>query len=276
MPRALFFAMNTPASTLVYDADAQSFFTRYAIANGGVELPGYRKEAINNFVVTLKSAGIWSKITEMYIFVGGTAATHALAFKSSSRDITWVGMSAANHTALGVDFNGTTQYGNTGMLSNAMGWSNQNLHIGVFVNENGPVNGGVEEVIFGQHQANNSCFNLSFFSNTGTSGSARVTQTAAGTAYSMSDTRGFHLGTRTSSTLLKSFVSGALVNTSTVLNAGAFTNSPMLLGAAGTLSTPNRYSDKRIAFATVGAGLTDAEAVTFSQAVQLLQTYLGH
>jgi hypothetical protein len=48
----------------------------------------------------------------------------------------------------------------------------------------------------------------------------------------------------------------------------------MYIGAYGAL-TPDLFSTKESAFASIGDGLTDAEAANFYTAVQAYQTTLG-
>jgi hypothetical protein len=57
-----------------YDPDAQAFFTAESAA--GVTLTPTQETAVNNLVVNLKAAGIWSKFRALYPIVGGTATAH--------------------------------------------------------------------------------------------------------------------------------------------------------------------------------------------------------
>ncbi len=52
------------------DPDAQAFITAAGITNAT------QKNAINQFVIDLKSYSIWTKFYALYPFVGGTATTH--------------------------------------------------------------------------------------------------------------------------------------------------------------------------------------------------------
>lgn len=68
--------------------------------------------AVNTFALVLKanSSELWNLMDVIYLFVGGTAATHAINFKSPSiRLITFYNSPTQN--ASGSTFNGSSQYG---------------------------------------------------------------------------------------------------------------------------------------------------------------------
>ena len=58
------------AGGVSYDADAQTFFTAASITDTT------QKSAVNQLVLDLKSANIWTKFKAIYPFVGGTSTTH--------------------------------------------------------------------------------------------------------------------------------------------------------------------------------------------------------
>ena len=64
----------------VYDPDAQAFFT--AESTAGVTLTTTQKTAVNNLVVNLKAANIWTKFKAIYPIVGGTATAHKFNLKN--------------------------------------------------------------------------------------------------------------------------------------------------------------------------------------------------
>lgn len=62
---------------------------------------------------------IWSKKKALYPFIGGTAFAHSLNLIDQSQyPIGWTG--SPTHNANGVQFNGTSQYGNTGINPSTM------------------------------------------------------------------------------------------------------------------------------------------------------------
>jgi FMN-dependent NADH-azoreductase len=65
-----------------FDADAQAFFDRVTTAGG--TLSTTEKNATNQLVLDMKSAGIWSSMKAIYPMVGASAAACAQNLKSSS------------------------------------------------------------------------------------------------------------------------------------------------------------------------------------------------
>lgn len=96
-----------------YDADAQTFFTAAGITDTA------QKDAINNLVLSLKSYGIWTKITAIYPMVGGSSSSHAVNLKSpGTYDLTFYG--GWTHASTGALPNGTTGYADTGLNCNSV------------------------------------------------------------------------------------------------------------------------------------------------------------
>lgn len=58
-----------------YDTDAQAFFDATGLSDST------EKEAVNDLVIDLKNAGLWSKMYAIYPFVGGTASTQKYNLK---------------------------------------------------------------------------------------------------------------------------------------------------------------------------------------------------
>lgn len=108
-----------------FDADATAFMTSTGIPNNStVYYSGTPQEitgsgfwsAINNLVVDLKDASLWSDLQAFYPFIGGTATTHKWNLKNPTDSdaafrITWSG--GINHDRLGATGNGTNGFGNT-------------------------------------------------------------------------------------------------------------------------------------------------------------------
>lgn len=71
---------NQPIWNLAFDSDAQAFFNAANITNAT------EKTAVNNLVIDLKSANLWSKMYAIYPFVGGSSASMKYNLKDP-RDI---------------------------------------------------------------------------------------------------------------------------------------------------------------------------------------------
>jgi hypothetical protein len=92
------------------DPDAQAFCTAAGLANVA------QQEAVNELVIALKINNVWPRLRALYPMVGGTAQAHTLNLKDP-RDadeafrLTFVGN--PRHDALGVRWDGATQYADT-------------------------------------------------------------------------------------------------------------------------------------------------------------------
>jgi hypothetical protein len=96
------------------DPDAEAFLLAAGITDATIT------SAIDNLVLSLKADSIWTKMTALYPFVGGTASTHKFNLKDP-RDLdaafrlTFVG--SPTHDANGMQGNGSSQYANTHLIS---------------------------------------------------------------------------------------------------------------------------------------------------------------
>jgi hypothetical protein len=129
--------------------------------------------------------------------------------------------------------------------------------IGVFMSAH---YGGLGKFIHIGHSSNN----------TGITNAVRV-------SVSNTNTLGFQIGSRTSATSSKLFWNGSLLGTSTY-SQSALPNNTIFLGAlkhSGSQTGFFDYSNRKISFASIGDGLTDAEALAYYNAVQAFQTTLG-
>jgi hypothetical protein len=92
------------------DANAQAFITAANITDAT------QQTAINNLVVGLKADGLWTGMTAIYPFVGGTATTHKWNLKDP-RDLDVAYRLSFNggwtHNSNGITGNGTNAYAET-------------------------------------------------------------------------------------------------------------------------------------------------------------------
>jgi hypothetical protein len=89
------------------------------------------------------------------------------------------------------------------------------------------------------------------------------------------DSTGYYSNTRTSVNSHKVYKNGALLATNTVTSIQALPyTQPMYMSAGNFQGTANRFSSKQVAFASIGTGLTDAEAALLYSLVQQFQTDL--
>lgn len=248
-----------------FDADAAAFITAAGITNST------QKTAINQLVLDLKTAGIWTKMIAIYPFVGGSASSHKWNLKDA-RDL---------DAAFRLIFNGTWAHSSNGVLPTsayaqtfltpATHLTNNDSHLSFYSRTNNN-NDGFE---FGAVDGGNTNQMAIRFASTGGTFLCD-TYGAGGNRINTSnpDSLGFYIDTRTGSTTHKAFKNGVQLGaTDSSVSSGlsAITVSYSL----GAQSSAGSYSSRQCAFASIGAGLTDADAANLYTAVQAYQTALG-
>jgi hypothetical protein len=216
----------------------------------------------------MKADGVWTKMKAIYPFVGGSATSHKFNLKDP-RDLDaayrlvfsggWV------HSSTGAKPNGTTGYADTKLAPNVM--AQNSIHASFYSRTDitgsywdlGAYNAGGGVVIGPRYQSGTSLVYMNIKS-----------------ADSMADnnpTIGLYMGNRTSSTSNTLFRNGVII-----VNGNKSSFAPISLNiylGADNEGTILGYSPREQAFASIGDGLTDTEALAFYNAVQAFQTSLG-
>ena len=242
-----------------YDSDAQAFFTAAGITDTT------QKSAVNQLVLDLKSYSIWTKMTALYPFVGGTSTTHSYNLKNTATfQLTFNG--GGTHASTGWTPNGSNGYANTG-LTPSTSLTQNNSHISLYNRTN---NDGLV-VDMGTRDASYESIMLTRWSNSTLLN--HNTQYGSRMSPSNSDSRGHYIISRRGATDMEAYKNGSSIATSTA-TSGLTTNS-IYLSAWNDSGTPSYYANREIAFASIGDGLTDTEAANFYTAVQAFQTTLS-
>jgi hypothetical protein len=248
-----------------------------------------QRGAIVDLVKDLKSNNLWSKMKAVYPMVGGTAETHKWNLKDP-RDVdaafrlSFIG--GWTHSSTGADPNGTNAYANTFFTPNGQ-LALFDGHLSYYARENITVTGTTQALLgvggnsggwngreawFIEFASNNA--NYSHHSTNATTDRGWVTPTIS--------MQGYSIGTRRTSdpTTLKFFKNNILIASASTSVAGQALNIyPVYIASfrnetAGSPFASN-YTSNQCAFATIGNGLTDAEASSLYTIVQKYQTTLG-
>jgi hypothetical protein len=259
------FSIKRRNGTVPTDADAQAFITASGIS-------GTEATAINTLVVNLKSANIWTKMKAIYPFVGGTSAfTHKWNLKSpidSNGSYRLVFSGGGTFSANGYQPNGTNAYANTFLnpsvaysigTSGHMSYYSRTDSTGASEREMGAIT-GVIYTDLGLRYSGNLYM--------------RWGETGGPTQVASPNSLGFYVASRTAINVQKIFKNGTQVLTS-ALTGSLLPNLNFYLGCQNSSNSPINYTAKQCAFASIGDGLTDAEALAFRTAVQTFQTTLG-
>jgi hypothetical protein len=240
--------------------------------------------AVDQLVTDFKAAGIWTKMTAVYPFVGGTAATHKCNLKDA-RDldaafrIVWNG--GVTHNANGITGNGTTGYGDTKLVASTNTTLND-LHVSVYCRTVGGSADNMYEVgVFDStaaaihltlknQGATGPTIGMSYRNDTG---NAWVTKTDA-------SAQGFWIMSRRASNDFEGYKNGVSFQTQTNTNTGTRPTHNFYILAIndtgnGTPDAGGFFSNRNLAFVSIGTSLTDADATAMYTAVQAFETTLG-
>lgn len=255
-------------SRFEYDVDAAAF-----ISAAGITVQT-QKNAINSLVVAAKTNGWWTLCNAIYPMVGGSAFTHKFNLKDpqdtdAAFRIDFLG-GGWTHGSTGATPNGTTSYADTFLVPSTVLPTNDN-HISYYSRTNvssnsvdiGSDTDTSRRMLMGVRYNGNIIVDMYHFPD------SRVSVANA-------DSRGWFVGSRTSSTLLTAYKNGTSVGTS----AGApstisgFSIYLANFNAAGTPSAVD-YSTRECAFATIGAGISSTIAADMYTDIQAFQTSLA-
>jgi hypothetical protein len=250
-----------------FDADAQAFITAAGITDNT------QKTAINTLVVDMKGFGIWTKMKAIYPMVGGTATTHKFNLKNpldTNAAFRLVFNGGWTHSSNGATPNGVNAYADTFLVPNTS-LSQNSTHVSYYSR----INSNLTEVEVGSSTGNNASDNKIILE-IRTTGITyyNVNAQSLYITHADSDSRAFYIGNRTSSSVINGWRNNSKLATGTTASTGLSTAKIYLAALNQNISTAF-YSTKQCAFASIGDGLTDAEAGNFYTAVQAFNTTLA-
>lgn len=255
------------------DYDALAFISAAGITDQTQVL------AVHYLVFSLKVQGLWDKMTAIYPIVGGTASAHKFNAKDP-RDLNAAYRLSYVGTAWTHDANGMTpvqgfSYANTNLAANVL--SSTSNHLSIYSNLNDTSNTGDAPLIAGADQnsyANRIDMGI-YFNNAGTLVSF-FTSGAGGTQALFTDTSmlGLYTGTRTASNRNDIYKNDTSRANSTGTNSAALPTNNIILGG-WNVDTGVRYGYRRIAFASIGSGLSSTDVSNLYTIVQQYQTILS-
>lgn len=252
------------------DSDACAFIGAASITDTT------QQSAINQLVLDLKTANIWTKMKALYPFVGGTASSHRFNLKApttNASDFYLIPYGGITHSSNGVQFDGATGYFDTQLipLSILTQTSSHLCYYSRTDSTNANDMGGQDDISpNGQFYIGADKTNASYSIKNIDSMRVVVANT---------NTQGMFLATRTASNSLKGYKNGVLKGSNTNTTGAGGMNIPATIGgfnyrnSGGAIS--KFYGNKQFAFASIGDGLTDSEVTAFYNAVQTFNTTLG-
>jgi hypothetical protein len=245
-----------------FDADAQAFITAASITDNT------QKTAINTLVTDLKTYNIWTKMTALYPFVGGTAAQHRFNLKdprtiNAAFYLEFFG--GWTHSSTGALPNGLNSYADTKLGANLLTSSN---HLSYY-SRTSTVN---VEVEIGAYDNLPSAIILQM-RGAGNYISGQSQSTVAFTTTNSAN--GFWIGSKRSNTDREVYLNNSSQSSSTVSDNNTQPSIPLYLGARNAGGTAQLFSSKESGFASIGDGLTDTEADNLYTAFNTFKTTLS-
>ncbi|MEP6949560.1 MAG: hypothetical protein ABI863_09820 [Ginsengibacter sp.] len=246
-------------NSFTYDANAKRFIDSSGISDST------QKIAINNFVIQLKASSLWAGFLAIYPMVGGTATTTKWNLKDP-RDM---------DAAYRLTFYGNPSYANTGVLFPTIAdYADTHLadsSIGGFLNASISYYSRTQNAISGYDIG---CTDgavpyneLSVYSN------AADNSEWFGFSQNIlsANTMGLFM-LSSSATNATRYRNGVVISSKGSVPNNSYTNLTILIGKSRVTLHPGQ---KECALATIGNGLTDAQALAFYNIVQNFETTLG-
>lgn len=245
--------------TPVVDNAAQNFISAAGIVDST------QQSAITSLVINLKSANIWNKMQALYPIIGGNMISHSYNLKDTNTfRISFNSGSHDNNGYLPNSAISPVNYYGTDIINNT-------LHLALYSLTNTIAQwdmGVVDSERIVQAIIINRGVGLS---------ASDIGDDNTFTNGTNNDGRGFYIGTRINPSNHKFFKNGVLL-------AANFTTTPIpiptspasySIGGANSNAGQGAFSNKKIAFASIGEGLTEQECIAYTNIVQQYQTTLN-
>lgn len=262
------------------DSDAAAYWSTLEVENGGQvdcatiygKSPAVVMAAVDTLFTSLKTDGTFGQIANLFLFVGGTDATHAVNAISAASELTYTG--SPTHDQTGMVLNGSTQFADLNSPPDLLTNSADDNHLAVW----GDVSN--DQISIGCRDAVGSSFwintagggpQLTFVSCLNTVGSGRIQDTVNSTQLDQ-----LIVGSRTSNTDIAIYVDGSVFASDNSNQGGVMPSTqPLYLGAYNLIGTAGSFVAGSIKFASVGDGLSSSQVSTLNSAIKTFNTALN-
>lgn len=233
----------------------------------------------SNFLVTSEKAiGSYSLMTAQYPFIGGTSATHSINLNAPSGSFNLTYPNGMGHSANGMQGNGTNQFANT--FINGTTLNPNSIHFSFYSNTNRATAADQREMGFEINPyaspGNYAQLIIRRFSDQ----SASVLGLDANLALTTNtDSRGYYIANRSSSTYNNLLKNGIVTASSSVSNSQTYPNANVLLMAINFTSSggvsPASYSTLQSGYISIGGGFTPTQEVLQTRIVTFYNSLLN-
>jgi len=254
------------------DSDALSFLNTAGITNQVIF------KALNNLVLDLKAADIWTRCTAIYPMVGASATTHSYNLKNPAQyQLTFAG--GWSHSSTGALPNGTNAYADTGINGSTVLTQSSN-HLSFYSRSNTAAGTKASMGAYNNTASPNEILSLTLKNTTGNTGAFNTSQATGQFAAGLNaDSRGFYILNKTGSGIggLNIIKNGTIVAQNTVaITTNTYANKNVYIGASSvTTGTAFQYDDKECAFSSIGTRLASYQYPFYTSIITNFQTALS-
>lgn len=248
-----------------FDTDAQAFITAASITDPT------QQSAVNQLVVDLKAASIWTKMKAVYPFVGGSASSHKWNLKDardldSAYRLSFSG--GITHASTGVLFNGTNAYA-VPFLNILSVCSNTSHSFGIYSRTNST--SGTQ--VYGSYDSSVP----SYLHHNVSGGNFISGDISTLNTYTAAPTTKLINCSRTANNSFKVYRDGSVLNTNTSISAVTIPNGGFVFGARFIVNSVSFdfFDAHEAAFAYISDGLSDSDVSSLNNAVNTFQTTLS-
>lgn len=246
--------------------DAQAFITATGIS-------GTNATATNQLVVDLKAANIWTKMKAIYPFVGSTATSQKFNLKNpvdsnAAFRLNFVG--GWTHSSNGALPNGTNAYANTFLIPSTSLTSSNN-HLSVYNRTNTAASVGID---IGSYSAGSPILYCSFYSRFTGDLFILANGNSSFPSVANANSQGMYIMSKLSASNTSGYKNNTKVINAAASGAG-ISSQPLFIGAQNNTGVAGNFNNRELAFASIGDGLTDAEALAYYNAVNAFQVSLA-
>ena len=264
------FRGHLPAAGETYCAEATALFARMT-----TQPTTERKEIINTFIVSLKTAGVWSKLDAMYVLAAADQQAALLNWIADTNNATTVN-SPTFTVDEGIQGNGTSSYVDTHYepYSDSVHFSRTSGHYSVYsrsnISDGNYVDFGLSRYV--------TVYSHSYIVMKGsaTSAVACLVMGSATTAHNITSSLGLYVVNVIGGNL--QFYQNSTQKLNTAHTPLFMPTGNMYLGCRNyyvSSPTPSGYSSRQFAFVSIGGGLTSTEQANLYNAVEAYMDALG-
>jgi len=252
------------------DADVKKYKDKSGVSDGVII------SIVNTYVLELKAAGLWSKFYAIYPFLGGTSSTTSYNLKDADfYKINWAG--TMSYGTLGVDFDGSTGFGDTNFDFSAISSTIENIHFSFYTPD---ANGGLANVPMGvgstaaddrirmAFDAGTNNYYADMWSNGSVAGRVLVAGLGA--------PAGHYLATRYSDSAAFVYLDGVqMASNGLATDVSDVPADTFYVGATNLAGVASGFTTKTFGLATIGQHLTASDITAFQTITDKFLTSLG-